>query len=203
MIVSTLPNAPTLWQRCHNIGNKAVSMSVPMLWQHSNVDTLKRPSNFVWMSRQCCANDVWTLYFDQIPKVAITLSWHWAMSANIVTLFRQHCMNVVAMSLSMSWIDIETTFKQCCMNVVYTLVLNYETIFRQHCVNIAWMSVPNVGDQHWDNVVWMLSWCWCPTLYLDGLGPDWKLHSNLNFLHFCNINTHLYIGSITSTNIYE
>ncbi len=117
------------------------------------------------------------------------------VGTNIGTTFRQHCVNM----------------SQCsgkhCVNVVAmsfsTLGTNIETMLRQHCVN--------VGAQHWGpmlrqrscNSVWMLSQHRFPTLYLVGLGLQWQLHSNLNFLHIYNISMHLYIGTSTSTSIYE
>ena len=73
------------------------------------------------MSQQHCVDVLTTLceccvYFDQNPNIATTLSQHWPMLANIGTMFRQRCVNFVAMSLSMLGTDIETTFRQCCVN---------------------------------------------------------------------------------------
>ncbi len=168
-------------QHCHNVGANIASMSVPTLWQHSDVpvDTFKCPSNSVWTSRQRCVNFIPTLCFDQNPNVAAMLSQCWWMSVNI-----------------------EITFRQCCVNVVATMGI----MLRQRSGNVVWtlsqcwcpMLGTNVG-----NVVWMLSQHWCPILYLVGLGAEWQLHSNLNFLHIYYINMHAYIGTITSTNIYE
>ena len=112
---------PTLWQRFHNIGANAVSMSVPTLWRYSFVDTIKHPSNVVWMSRQCCVNIIPTLYFDQNPNIATMLSQCWLMLANFETTFRQHCVNVVAMLLSLLGTNIETTFGQRLHNIDWML----------------------------------------------------------------------------------
>ena len=123
-------NAPTLCQCCHNVGANIVSTSVPVLWQRSSVDTFKCPSNVVWMSRQHCVNVVATLYFDQNPNVATTLS--------------QHC--------GQCW----PTFRQCCVTVVAASLPNIgkwhwdniQATLGEHCGNVTL----NVGDWHWENV---------------------------------------------------
>ena len=128
-------------------------------------------------------NVVWTLYFDQNPNIATTLSQRWPMLANIETMFRQRCVNVVAMSLPTSGM----TLTQDSGNIVSML---------WHCHSQRWWPM---FTQHSGNIVWMLSQWWCPTLYLVCLGLEWQLHSNFNFLHICYISMHLYIGAITST----
>ena len=152
-------NTPILWQRCHNVGASVVSTSVTKLWQHSNVDTVKHPSNIMWTSKQCCVNVVPTLYFNQNPNISTMLSQHWPNLANIQTMFRQRCANVVAMPLSKLGTDIgddvETTFSQCCVNDVSMSVPNIgeqswdkvQAASHESCGNVAL----NVGDWHWDN----------------------------------------------------
>ena len=59
--------------------------------------------------------------------------------------------------------DVETTFRQCCVNVLATLVPNIgdqhwddmQAMLCQHCGNVG----PNIGDWHRDNVPAMLWQC--------------------------------------------
>ena len=90
-----------------------------------------------------------------------------------------------------------------------------EMTFRQCCVNFVAMSLPNNGDQHWDNIQTMLvpnilvmsvsniGATLVPNVVLVILGAKLPLHKNLNFKHICDTNKHLYIGTLASTNIPE
>ena len=144
-------NAPTMWQRCHNADANVVSTLVPTLWQCSNVDTLNRPSNVVWTSRQGCVNVVPTLHFDQNPNVATMSSQHWPTLGKVETSFRQRCGNVVAILLSILGTDIRTMFRQFCVNVVATslstLRTDVETALCERCGSVALL----IGDQLWDS----------------------------------------------------
>ncbi len=169
-------NTQLTLQRWHNV----VTTLVPTLWQRSLVDTFKCPSNVVWPCRQCYVNIESILYFNQNPNVATPL-------ANI----SQHCDNGVAM------------FRKCCVNNVGTSLpnTNIKTTFRQCCVNITWC--PKLTDFRTisGNDAWtMHERC---ILYAVILIPELQLHSKFNFPHICNINMHLYIGTMRSTNIHE
>ena len=136
-------------QPCHNVGANVVSTSVPLLWRHLFVDNSKHSSNIVWHP-----DNVWTLHqhcistkIPMLPQHCHNVGQHWdnveatlcecchypMLGNDIETMFRQHCVNIVAMSLSMLGTIIQTTF-------------------RQHCVNIVWTLVPDVRDRHWNNV---------------------------------------------------
>ena len=88
------------------------------------------------------------------------------LGTNFNTMFKQHCVNFVSMSIPTLGTDIETTFRQCCLiigaqcwdlhwdnvqvtlcehygNVLPTLGIDVETMFRQQCVNVASMLVSN------------------------------------------------------------
>ncbi len=106
------------------------------------------------------------LYSNWKPNIATTMSQCWLTSANIETTFGQHCVNVVATLLSTMGTYVETMLRQCCVSVVAMSLSTLRPMLRQ-------LS---------GNIVWMLSQHWLPMLYLVGLGPEWQLYSNLNFL---------------------
>ena len=91
------------------------------------------------------------------------------LGTEVETMFRQHCVSIVATSLSTLGTEVETMFRQCCVKVVWTLV---PIVADQHCDNIhttlpecyliigqckpmMWQSCGNVGIlveiQHWYN----------------------------------------------------
>ena len=82
---------------------------------------------------QWIGNVVWTLWQCHSP----------ALGTDIYTTFRQHCVNIVAMSLWILWTDIETKFRQCCVNVVAILWTKFDTTFSQHCVHFVSTLVTN------------------------------------------------------------
>ena len=123
---------------------------------------------------QCCGYVVWML------------CKHWSPSlvTNIETTFKQRCVKVVATSLpnigDRHGEDIQAMLHECCGNVAHRhwwpmlrqrsdnvawtlwqchspmLVTNIEAMFRQCCMNVVAMSLPNVGDRWWDNILAML-----------------------------------------------
>ncbi len=112
----------------------------------------------------------------------------------------ERCTNIVFRPNSQHWHNIVTTLAnsdQCSGNVQATFCecwdnvapQHWGTMLRKHSGHIVWMLVPNVADWHWDNA-WTLSQHQCRMLYLVSSGPEWQLHSYLNFLHICIINMH-------------
>ena len=89
--------------------------------------------------RQCSGKVTWTLWQCQLLTLV----------TNVETTFRQHCSPVLVT-------NIETTFRQCCIMLWQCLspmlVTNVETTNRQCCMNTVATLLPNIGDQHWDNV---------------------------------------------------
>ncbi len=143
-------------------------MLVPTLWQRSNVDTFKCPSNVVWTSRQCCMNIVLMLYFNQNPNVATMLSQCWLMLANIQAMWCECCGNVALNVGDWHWDNIPAMLGECCLNVsakqwemttfgqhcvivVATLLStlathiepNSQAMLCECCVNVVWTLVPN------------------------------------------------------------
>ena len=136
-VVTMLP------QCCLNIGLNIVF-----------VDTIKRTSNVVWISRQRCVNILQNFVYWQKSQHCQNIdTQHSPRSANIETTFRQCCMNIVAMSLPMLVTNIGTMFRQCCVNVVATslttLGTDIETTLSQRCVNVVSTLVPCI----------VLGWC--------------------------------------------
>ena len=157
----TIPaNTAMLFQRCQNVDANDVLTWIPTLLWHLFVDTSKHPSYIVWKSRKHCMKVVPMFYFNQNTNMAtprLTL-------ANVETMFRQCCVNVVAMLISMFGTDPETTIRQCCANVVSTLISTWgtdvETTFRQCCLNVLAMFLSKLGTvvettfrQHCVNIV--------------------------------------------------
>ena len=90
---------------------------------------------------------------------------------NIVTTFKQCCVNIVAMSLpnigDQHWDNIQATWApkigdRCCVKV------------QARFVNIVAMSLPNIGNQHWDNAQAMLLQRHSPMLVTDIVWTLWQ-----------------------------
>ena len=101
------------------------------------------------MSKQCCVNVLPTLYVNQYPNIVTT-------SANVQAMLCECWCNVAPQRWRTT---LRPTFRQHCVNVVATSLstwgANIETIFRQRCLNIS----AQCGERCWDSVQAMVCGC--------------------------------------------
>ena len=136
----------TMCEHCTNI--------VPKLYQYYTNEVLAMiPSSGIWPNYK-----VQVMLCEHCGNVA---PQHWG---HIATTFRQHCMNIVAMSLPNVW-------NRCWDNVQ---------------ASQQWMlcqcrspMLRNTVGKRSGNTERTFSQYWCPTVYLVVLGPERQLHVNL------------------------